>query len=436
MKKIQSLLQKEDFLKKALSVFVGLCLVMTSLIGVFVSSASNTITVYFVDSQYWGTPNVYYWNDGPAWPGTAMTFDSQNDFGQDIYKAEIPADVEGIIFNGNGNQTVDITENITNGMAWHLNGGRNGSQLDVDSYYQGAPENNDPTQPSYPPEASKVEIFPATVNLNPDFTVDSITLDGNDIEDLSEFTVTYGTETSHEATSVPTAPGTYRAFVTANKNNSVFTGTAMSEEFTITSPMLEWLKATCVQTHDSGIKLSSAAFTVAAAASQNGSVSEALRGFKADGTTDDTLFLSTEVTDQMNVAQAIEQLKNAGVAYIVTEAEYTKYLTTLITGKQYKQTATSTDPDTDATIYYTRFVFVVPMDDAFNSASGIEFTVTDGREGQNNQEYDFTSHTYYTSMTTNNMTYTTDSENSALLVVTVSSGSDISDYLTCDYSFV
>ena len=434
MKKIQSLLQKEDFLKKALAVFVGLCLVMTSLIGVFVSSA-NTITVYFVDSEYWGTPNVYYWNDGPDWPGTAMTFDSQNDFGQDIYKAEIPADVEGIIFNGNGNQTVDITENITNGMAWYLNGGSNGFQLDVGSYYQGAPENNDPTQPSYPPEASKTEIFSATVNLNPDYTVASLTI-GNDIEDLSGFTVTYGTEDSHTSETVPTTPGTYRAFVTANQNHPVYTGTAMSEEFTITSPMLEWLIATCQTEHSSGIKLSSAAYTVAAAASQNGSVSEALRGFKADGTTSDELMLAAGTTSAMEVAQAIGQLEEAGVAYITTEAEYTKYLTTLITGKQYKQTATSTDPDTDATIYYTRFVFVVPMDDAFLNAHGIKFTVTDGREGQNNQEYYFTSHTYYTSMTTNDITYTPDSENSALLVVTVSSGSDISNYLTCNYSFV
>ena len=433
MKKIQSLLQKEDFLKKALSVFVGLCLVMTSLIGVFVSSASNTITVFFVDVYCWGfggSPNVCYWSgsDTPEWTGIPMEEYDRNDFDVVTYKAEIPADVVGIIFNGNDYQTVDITTDITNGRAWYPTESDANGRYDVASY---TIDYSEPQQP----EPSKTDIFCATVNLNPDYTVASLTI-GNDIEDLNGFTITYGTEDSHTSETVPTTPGTYRAFVTANQNHPVYTGTAMSEEFTITSPMLEWLIATCQTEHSSGIKLSSAAYTVAAAASQNGSVSEALRGFKADGTTSDELMLAAGTTSAMEVAQAIGQLEEAGVAYITTEAEYTKYLTTLITGKQYKQTATSTDPDTGATIYYTRFVFVVPMDDAFLNAHGIKFTVTDGREGQNNQEYYFTSHTYYTSMTTNDITYTPDSENSALLVVTVSSGSDISNYLTCNYSFV
>ena len=80
---------------------------------------TGNIMVYFTDAQNWGDVNVYYWNDGPAWPGTAMTYVETNEYSQKIYRAEIPATAVGIIFNGNGNQTVDITENIADGSWWY-----------------------------------------------------------------------------------------------------------------------------------------------------------------------------------------------------------------------------------------------------------------------------------------------------------------------------
>ena len=81
----------------------------------------QTITVYFVDAQGWGSANIYYWNDGPDWPGAVMTPDGTQD-NATRYKATIPAGVMGIIFNGNGNQSVDITENISNGATWYTTG--------------------------------------------------------------------------------------------------------------------------------------------------------------------------------------------------------------------------------------------------------------------------------------------------------------------------
>ena len=82
--------------------------------------SSGEITVYFTDSWNQGTPNVYYWGSNSIeWPGIAMTFDSQNDYGQSVYRVTIPADVYGIIFNANGMQTVDITEGIADGAMWY-----------------------------------------------------------------------------------------------------------------------------------------------------------------------------------------------------------------------------------------------------------------------------------------------------------------------------
>ena len=84
--------------------------------------ASDTITVKFTDGLNWGSVNVYYWNDGPAWPGTAMEKDVVNDYGQQVYKAIIPAAATGVIFNGGGAQTVDITTGIADGAQWYPTG--------------------------------------------------------------------------------------------------------------------------------------------------------------------------------------------------------------------------------------------------------------------------------------------------------------------------
>ena len=82
---------------------------------------ADTITVYFTDALNWGAANIYYWNvAGLNWPGPAMTvYEESNDFGQKVYSATIPADVEGIIFNANGNQTVDIETGIVDGKGWY-----------------------------------------------------------------------------------------------------------------------------------------------------------------------------------------------------------------------------------------------------------------------------------------------------------------------------
>lgn len=83
------------------------------------TATTGNITVYFTDALDYGDVHVYYWNEGPDWPGTPMTYVETNDYNQKIYKAVIPATAVGIIFNGNGSQTVDITENIADGSWWY-----------------------------------------------------------------------------------------------------------------------------------------------------------------------------------------------------------------------------------------------------------------------------------------------------------------------------
>uniref|UniRef100_UPI00388DAFE0 starch-binding protein n=1 Tax=Ruminococcus sp. TaxID=41978 RepID=UPI00388DAFE0 len=113
---------------------------------------SGNITVYFTDNADFGTPNIYYWEGGADWPGTAMTYSETNDFGQNVYKATIPANVTGIIFNGNGKQTVDITTGITDYIQWYTTDTQDGKYA-VASYQRPIPAQptEAPVQPTDPP---------------------------------------------------------------------------------------------------------------------------------------------------------------------------------------------------------------------------------------------------------------------------------------------
>ena len=97
-------------------------------------ATTGNITVYFTDAENYGDVHVYYWNDGPEWPGTAMTEVGTNEYSQKIYRAEIPATAVGVIFNGNGNQTVDIKENIADGSWWYTTDQYDGSYHDEVGY--------------------------------------------------------------------------------------------------------------------------------------------------------------------------------------------------------------------------------------------------------------------------------------------------------------
>jgi len=85
------------------------------------TASSGNITVYFTDSLDWDNICIYYWGENINninWPGRAMTQFGTDEDGKKIYSAEIPGTAEGVIFTGNNNQTVDITNNIANGSHW------------------------------------------------------------------------------------------------------------------------------------------------------------------------------------------------------------------------------------------------------------------------------------------------------------------------------
>ena len=106
----------------------------TASCNVTVNAAAVTeYTVFFTDALGWGDIHVYYWNNGPEWPGVAMDKSSVNDYGQQVYTAVLPAAVNGIIFNGNGNQIVDITSGISNEAHWRSINEKEGGAYKVES---------------------------------------------------------------------------------------------------------------------------------------------------------------------------------------------------------------------------------------------------------------------------------------------------------------
>ena len=81
------------------------------------------MTVYFTDTEAWGDINAYYWGSADSsvdWPGTPATFEKVDHDGHNVYSAVVPADITGLIFNGNGSQTSDITANLVDGGAWRM----------------------------------------------------------------------------------------------------------------------------------------------------------------------------------------------------------------------------------------------------------------------------------------------------------------------------
>ena len=123
------------------------------------AAPAGTITVKFTDALGWGDVHVYYWNNGAEWPGTAMEKAEVNDFGQQVYTAEIPADVEEIIFNGNGNQTVDIKTDIADGAQWYTVDEKEGNNYQVTLVGEETQPTEDPT-PDPEPTGTTVKLQP------------------------------------------------------------------------------------------------------------------------------------------------------------------------------------------------------------------------------------------------------------------------------------
>ena len=94
----------------------------------------------FTDNANWGQCYVYAFADGhdlgAAWPGNTMAEQTVNGFGERQFIIKVPAGAQGIVLNnGNGDQTVDITDfNVT---GYYTKGDRDGSgHLNIYSWYE------------------------------------------------------------------------------------------------------------------------------------------------------------------------------------------------------------------------------------------------------------------------------------------------------------
>lgn len=110
------------------------------------STVNTSIKVHFKSS--WGQPNIYYWNTSPSssvknWPGTSMTSEGNN-----WYYYEIPNITSAnLIFNGNGNQTADLSRTYGEWWfkdnQWYSSNPENVSDNDKDENDDQDKDNND-----------------------------------------------------------------------------------------------------------------------------------------------------------------------------------------------------------------------------------------------------------------------------------------------------
>lgn len=85
--------------------------------------SADPITVYFTNGKNWEDVYIYYWGEfySPSWPGTVMEYVGTNEYSQEVFKAQIPGNIDGIIFDGGYDmpQTHDICENIKDGNGYY-----------------------------------------------------------------------------------------------------------------------------------------------------------------------------------------------------------------------------------------------------------------------------------------------------------------------------
>lgn len=116
---------------------------------------TNPVTenyIYYKNTNNWSKVNAYYWSEAnttmTTWPGVAMT-----SVGDNVYRIEVPADAQYIIFNDGTNKTDDIT---LQGMNKIYN---NGSWSNYDP-------SDDPTDPTTPTNPSGATTVTFTNSLN------------------------------------------------------------------------------------------------------------------------------------------------------------------------------------------------------------------------------------------------------------------------------
>ena len=81
-------------------------------------------TIIFSDTLGWGNVNAYFFaNNAPVgekWPGTAMTSNGTNEFGQTQFKISVPSGAEYVVFNSGSNKTSNVK--LTGATGYYCDG--------------------------------------------------------------------------------------------------------------------------------------------------------------------------------------------------------------------------------------------------------------------------------------------------------------------------
>ncbi|MDO5123053.1 MAG: starch-binding protein [Eubacteriales bacterium] len=85
---------------------------------------TDTKTVYFTNNKGWSTVNAHYWiegGEGTEWPGEQMSYVGLNEHNEQVYSITVDKSFPNIIFNnGAGQQTVNITSGVEDGVGFYL----------------------------------------------------------------------------------------------------------------------------------------------------------------------------------------------------------------------------------------------------------------------------------------------------------------------------
>ena len=79
----------------------------------------DTVKVYFTNSQGWENPTVRYWSSDGSTENVPLTFVRTNNYGYDIFAAELPADVYGLMFTCAEGTTEKIESGIFDGAGFY-----------------------------------------------------------------------------------------------------------------------------------------------------------------------------------------------------------------------------------------------------------------------------------------------------------------------------
>ncbi len=209
----------------------------------------GTIKVYFQNNWLWSNVHAYFWGSATTnsaeWPGDAAQFYA-NDGEYDVYVAEVPADIKGIIFNGIKNdnsgaedKTPDI-EDFYDGACYSMiwNNKNDVVVNDIDKIV--VPEETQPEE-TQPEETKPVEKVEKVTGLQAtDVTRESFTLTWDAIEGAEKYWVyvngiIYNKTTENTITLENRKVGTeYTVFVTAYVDGYITPADA-AETITVTT---------------------------------------------------------------------------------------------------------------------------------------------------------------------------------------------------------